>query len=239
MDALLTTLQYVGIFIAGLVVRFGLLVVVLAALTLVFLAGLAIVRGAGFLRRKAQGVSRVDGVFYQDGPYYAPWHIWVRAAGDKVLNVGLDDLAERLIPGLAQVTLPSPGSVLRAGQPLAEVACGNKRATLAAPVDGKVVAVNDAVRRDPSLARRDPYRRGWLVKMEVPDTRYTSLVHGQKARAWMDQEAIRLAHFLEGQLSMAAADGGELLAPGPSFLNDEQWQALTRAFLAPAEAVDK
>ncbi len=37
-----------------------------------------------------------------------------------------------------------------------------------------------------------------------------------------------------GQLSMAAADGGELVAPGPALLNDDQWQALTQAFLSPA-----
>jgi glycine cleavage system H protein len=238
MDALLTSLEYVGIFIAGLVVRFGLLVMVLAALTAVFLAGLAVVRAGGFVRRKAQGVSRVDGVFYREGPYYAPWHTWVRSVGEKTLNVGLDDLAERLLPGLARVTLPAPGSVVRAGDPIAEVSCANKHATLASPVDGKVVAVNDRVSRDPAVVRRDPYRRGWLVRVEVQDARYTQLRHGARAREWMDQEAIRLAHFLEGQLSLAAADGGELLAPGPSLLNDGQWQALMRAFLVPQGTVN-
>jgi glycine cleavage system H protein len=233
MQALLTTLENIGIFIAGLAVRFGLLVVVLAILTVVFLVGLGIVRLFALLRRKLEGVRSVDGVLHQPGVYYAPGHTWVRAAGPNTVEVGMDDLAQRLFPGLSAIGIPSPGTAIRAGEAILEVACGDKRATMVSPVEGKVVAVNEATRRDPSIARRDPYHRGWLLQVEVADGRYTRLPYGDAARGWLDKEAIRLAHFIEGQLAMAAADGGELLAPGPSLLNEEQWKALTRAFLEP------
>jgi glycine cleavage system H protein len=233
MDTFLTLLGSIGIFVAGLVVRFGLLLVVLGILTILFLAGLAVVRLAGLVRRKVTGVTRVDGVIYQPNLYYAPGHTWVRATGVNTVDVGMDDLAQRLFPGLSAVVLPAPGTDLRAGDPAVHVTCGDKGASIAAPVDGRVVAVNEAARRDPNVVRRDPYRRGWLVRMEVPDVRYARLPYGLAAREWLDKEAHRLAHFIEGQLAVAAADGGELLAPGPSLLNDEQWLALTQAFLAP------
>ena len=35
---------------------------------------------------------------------------------------------------------------------------------------------------------------------------------------------------------MAAADGGELVAPGPTLLSDEQWQSMTRNFLQSPDA---
>jgi glycine cleavage system H protein len=231
MDAILSVLGSIGIFIAGLVVRFGLLLVVLAILTVVFLAGLAVVRLAGYLRRRMTGAALVDGVLYRPGLYYAPGHIWLRATGPRTVDVGMDDLAQRLFPGLSAVSLPAAGTDLCAGEPVAQVTCGNKDATLRVPVDGRVVAVNERLRRDPALVRRDPYRHGWLVRLEVGERACARFPRGTAAREWLDTEAVRLARFIEGQLSLAAADGGELLAPGPTLLDDEQWQALTNAFL--------
>lgn len=231
MQALLATLESIGIFVAGMAVRAGLLLLVLGVLTVLFLAGLAVYRAIEAGRRRAQGVRWVDGLLYQSGAYYAPGHTWMVPAGASVIKVGIDDLAQRLFPGLCRVALPAPGTVLHEGQPAVELCCGNKRAAIAAPVDGKVVAVNDTARRDPSLIRRDPYHRGWLFELEVASPRYSSLPVGEAARAWMNREAARLTGFIEHQLSIAAADGGELIAPGPALLTDEQWRALTSSFL--------
>jgi glycine cleavage system H protein len=35
---------------------------------------------------------------------------------------------------------------------------------------GKIVEVNGAVAKDPSLVNSDPYGQGWLVKLEVADS---------------------------------------------------------------------
>ncbi len=37
--------------------------------------------------------------------------------------------------------------------------------------------------------------------------------------------------FIEDQLGFAAADGGELVAPAPWLVGEENWKALTAAFL--------
>lgn len=235
MQVLLATLESIGIFLAGMAVRAGLLLLVLGVLTVLFMAGLAVYRAVEAARRRAQGVTWVNGLLYQSGPYYAPGHTWLVPAGAGVIKVGVDDLAQRLFPGLCRVSLPAPGTVLREGEPAVELCCGNKRATIAAPVDGKVVAVNDTARRDPSLIRRDPYHRGWLLQLEVASDSYSRLPAGEAARAWMNREAARLTSFLEQQLSFATADGGELIAPGPALLTDEQWRAMTREFLASRE----
>jgi hypothetical protein len=38
--------------------------------------------------------------------------------------------------------------------------------------------------------------------------------------------------LLEHGLAVAAADGGEPIAPAPALLDDQQWVALTSGFLA-------
>ena len=62
MQAVVNTLQNIGIFLLYLAARFAVLLVVLAVLTVVFVAGLAVVRLAGRARRHAMGLARVDGL---------------------------------------------------------------------------------------------------------------------------------------------------------------------------------
>ena len=40
---------------------------------------------------------------------------------------------------------------------------------IATPVSGKLVAVNEGLRKDPSVINSDPYGQGWLCKLELAD----------------------------------------------------------------------
>ncbi len=231
MNALLSSLESIGVLVVGLVARFGLLLLVLALLAIIFFAGLSLVRGAGFLRRRVLGLSTVEGLTWKRGLYYAPGHTWVQWKSGNLVRVGLDDLAQRLLPGVSSLRLPQPGTVLGEGETASDIACGDKHAAIPSPVAGKVVAINAAVARDPSLVHRDPYARGWLFAVEAANSRYSRLEYGLSARGWFAREAQQLSRFLEAELGVAAADGGELVAPGASLLRQEQWEALTARFL--------
>jgi hypothetical protein len=61
------------------------------------------------------------------------------------------------------------------------------------------------------------------------------VLRGEAARRWVERESVRLTRFLEHDLGLAAADGGEIVAPPPALLTGEQWTALTMAFLWPQE----
>jgi glycine cleavage system H lipoate-binding protein len=236
MNAVIEFLQAAGVFLLFLAARFALLLVVLAALAVVFLAGLAVVRIAGRLRRRGLGVSRVGGLLWREGVYYAPGHTWLQWKGDKAVRVGLDDLAQHVFAKITEVVLPEPGQNLRAGEAASVVRAGRRRALIPSPVEGKVVAVNRRLLRNPSLLHNDPYANGWLYAVEPADAGYTRLPYGQPARTWFSGEAQRFSTFIEHELGLAAADGGELVAPGPTLLSDAQWQAMTRTFLHSPEA---
>jgi glycine cleavage system H lipoate-binding protein len=232
MNALFSIIQTIGIFLAGLVVRFGLLVAVLLVLTAIFLVGLGIVRLAGALRRRVLGLSVADGVSWKRQGYYAPGHTWVASVrGQAAIRVGFDDVAQHVLGHVTAVTFPSPGTKVQEGEPLAEVTCANGRAVIPAPAGGTVLAFNNAVIDDPTLIHRDPYRRGWLVSLEPANTAYTRLLWGDAAKRWLREESNRWSRVLEEQLQLHAADGGELTAPGASLLNAEQWNATVRSFL--------
>ncbi len=232
MDTITGTLQTIGIFVVGLVARVGLVLAFIALL----LAPVAVWMGVAGVwraaRRRVLGLSKAGDLLYREGLYYAPGHTWIEPDGTRV-KVGIDDLAQRLLPWVLQIKLPRPGTQLRAGEPVATIACGGREARIAAPIDGTVVALNAGVMRDPSLVKRDNYAGGWLFSMVPANEKWQSLPSGEPARRWLGAESARLGLFLEQELGMAAADGGEWIAPPPSLLDPEQWKALTRAFLLP------
>ena len=214
MHALISFMESIGILLAGLVVRFGILVAVLLVLTVVFLVGLGIVRLVASLRRGVLGLGTADGLSWKRKGYYAPGHTWVETAGTRGVRVGFDDLAQKVLGHLTALTLPAPGTKVKEGQALTQVACGERHAVIPSPITGTVVAINDAVLRDPACVHRDPYRRGWLVAIDPANTAYTRLLWGEPARQWLSGESARLSRFVEQQLQLHAADGGELAAPG-------------------------
>jgi glycine cleavage system H protein len=231
MDAIIGTLQAIGIFFVGLVARLGLVLAVAAVLLMPVLLAVAGARGLESLRLRLRGLRPAGGGFtWRKGIYYAPGHTWLEPEGAR-LKVGLDDLAQRILPWALAVELPRPGAAVKAGEPVASISCGGQEVYVEAPVDGTVVAVNPAVARDPSLVKREAYTRGWLFALEPADERWLSLPTGEPARRWLASEGARLGRFFEQRLGIAAADGGEFVAPPPSLLGEEHWKALTLAFL--------
>lgn len=230
MASTLDTLTAMGVFLAGLVARMGIVIAVMLALLVpvVLLAGG--LRAFRALRLHLMGFRSAGSLRFRGGLRYAPGHTWVREEGRR-LRVGIDDLAQRLLPWAVAVDLPRPGRQVVAGEALARISCGSQEALVAAPVSGTVVAVNPELLREPTLVKSESYGRGWLLAIEPADEGWRRLPEGEAARSWLRDEGERLAGFYEQHLGYASADGGELVGPPASLLGDAQWKALTRSFL--------
>jgi glycine cleavage system H protein len=234
MLTIIETLQPVGVFVAGLLARFGLFLAMLAVLLVPALLVAVAVRLVTARRERALGLRRVAGVLFRPDLSYAPNHTWLHPRKGKggVLELGLDDLAQRLLPSVTAVELPRPGTLIARGQPIAMLHGGGRVVRVPAPITGKVAGVNAAVLRDPALVKREGYGRGWLVTMDPSDDTWESLPRAEAAETFMRRESARWSRFFEERLGMAAADGGELVAPAPWLVGEEGWSALTAEFLA-------
>jgi len=96
MDTLFTALESGAVLVAGLAIRMGLLLVVLAALSVPVFLFLTGMKGVDAVRRRMQGVMRIGHLFWSDNVYYAPSHTWIRPVGRQRVRVGFDDLAQRV-----------------------------------------------------------------------------------------------------------------------------------------------
>jgi glycine cleavage system H protein len=233
MQAAFELLQSAGVFVGGLLARLGLFLAMLALLALPALAIALLLRAISARRQRALGLRRVAGVLFRPDLLYAPGHTWLhrRRAGTGTLEVGIDDLAQRLLRAVTAVELARPGTPVARGDAVATLHGGGWAITIPAPIAGTVAGVNAAVLRDPSLVKRDGYGRGWLVAIAPADPAVAGLRQGAEAESWLRSEAARWTRFVEDRLGFAAADGGDLVAPAPWLVGEDGWRELTAAFL--------
>jgi len=230
MTAFIDTLTTIGIFAAGLVARLGIVLVFALLILSPVLLALGVGKVFGAAKMWMQGYRSAGHLRYRGGLAYAPGHTWVKAEGSS-LKVGLDDLAQKILPWTVAVELPPAGRMVKEGEPVATLSCGERQVQVAAPTSGRIVAVNPEVVREPTLAKSENYGSGWLFAIEPEGKEWKTLPAGERARSWLRAEGERLNRFYEVQLGMAAADGGELVGPPDTLLNDAQWKALSRSFL--------
>lgn len=93
-------------------------------------------------------------------------HEWLTLDGD-VATVGITAHASTQLGDLVFVDLPKIGAKLKKGEGAAVVESVKAASDVFAPLDGEVIAVNDAVAQDPALVNSDPLGQGWLYRMKL------------------------------------------------------------------------
>jgi glycine cleavage system H protein len=232
MSAVLEVLQAVGVFLGGMVARFGVFLAMIALFAVPAVVLALAMRAIERRRERRLGLRSVSGVLFRPGLVYAPGHTWLQPRIGGALELGIDGLAQRLLPAVSSVEVPRAGTQVARGETIATLSGGGREVRVRAPMPGVVAGVNAAVVRDPALVKRDGYGRGWLVRISPADGSWASLPRGEAAEGWMRREAVRWNRFLEDQLGFAAADGGELVAPAPWLIGESGWRALATAFLS-------
>jgi glycine cleavage system H protein len=232
LDMLLT--HPVFVLIVGLALRALLLAGVLLVIGIPVLAAIYGWQGLLWAFGRATGLHRDGQLRWSDDCYYAPTHLWLRHLKAGILRVGLDDIAQRVLPDVRTLRLATAGSRVQAGEPMGEVWCGDARVMLMAPITGVVQAVNDRVVRRPELLHRDPYRAAWLADVRPVDEGYRQWPAADRARAWLAKEDQRVTRLFEHEWGIAAADGGELVAEEHRALTPEQWQHIRESVLGGA-----
>ena len=174
----------------------------------------------------------VEGFLVPDNVRYHPGHSWLMTERKHLVRIGLDEFAAALAGPIAKIELPKPGHWVRQGQKAWTLYRDGSKAEMVSPIEGEVVEVNPELARNPSLVRDDPYGRGWLMTVFVPDEESTArnLLPQGLVRGWI-REAVERLYARQPQLAGAvAADGGR---PAPDVfagLPDASWEAVTREF---------
>jgi glycine cleavage system H protein len=96
---------------------------------------------------------------------YTDSHEWVRRESDGTLTIGITDHAQTALGDLVYVELPAVGRTLKARDAAAVVESVKAASDVYAPVEGEVVARNEALSGAPEQVNADPYG-AWLFKLK-------------------------------------------------------------------------
>ena len=108
---------------------------------------------------------------FPDDLKYTAEHEWVRTPGtsEGAVRVGITDFAQEALGDIVFVSLPEVGDDVSAGSTVGELESTKSVSDVYAPLDGSVVAVNEALDQSPELVNSDPYGDGWLFELVPSD----------------------------------------------------------------------
>lgn len=95
---------------------------------------------------------------------YTSSHEWVKAEGD-VFVVGITDNAQDQLGDLVFVGDVNVGATLKAGETAGEVESVKAASDIYAPVDGEIVAFNEALEANPNLINESAFT-AWIFKIK-------------------------------------------------------------------------
>jgi glycine cleavage system H lipoate-binding protein len=177
--------------------------------------------------------AMVAGFQVPENMRYHSGHTWGLSESRDLVRVGMDDFASKLVGKIESITLPQRGRWVRQGQKVLTIFRDGKSVDMVSPIEGTVADINDAVVKNPELARKDPYGEGWLLTVQAPDSKlnFRNLLGGALARLWTEDSALRLRQRMPIAMSAALAqDGGVAVDDLTAHIPDADWAQLTKEF---------
>jgi glycine cleavage system H protein len=176
--------------------------------------------------------AMVAGFQVPDNVRYHAGHTWALSESTEMVRVGMDDFASKLIGKIENITLPQRGRWVRQGQKIWTIFRDGKSVDMVSPIEGTITDINEAVVKNPELARKDPYGEGWLVTVQAPDSKinFRNLLGGTLARLWTESSALQLRNKVPMLAGALAQDGGVAVDDLTAHVPDEDWATLTKEF---------
>jgi glycine cleavage system H protein len=97
---------------------------------------------------------------------FTPEHEWLRLEATGELTVGITTYAQEALGDVVFVQLPEPGEYGE-GYEVAVLESVKAASTISMPLNGTVVAVNQALADDPELVNASPMQDGWFFRIQV------------------------------------------------------------------------
>ena len=103
---------------------------------------------------------------FPDNLKYTKEHEWILVEGDTA-KVGITDFAQRELGDIVYVEVDTEGEELDKDEVFGTVEAVKTVSDLFMPVGGEVFEFNEALEDEPELINKDPYGKGWIIKVKI------------------------------------------------------------------------
>lgn len=101
-----------------------------------------------------------------DNLKYTKDHEWVRVEGNTAV-IGITEFAQGELGDIVYIDISTEGEDLAHEEIFGTVEAVKTVSDLFMPVTGKVSAVNKDLDSNPESVNKDPYGKGWMIKVEM------------------------------------------------------------------------
>ncbi len=99
---------------------------------------------------------------------YTKEHEWIRVEGEEAV-IGITDYAQSQLGDIVFVECETVGDELEAGDSFGTVEAVKTVSDLYLPVAGEVLEFNPDLEGEPELVNKDPYGKGWIIRIKLND----------------------------------------------------------------------
>ena len=97
---------------------------------------------------------------------YTSEHEWVEISGN-IATIGITDFAQSELGDIIFLEFPNLDENLNDGDVFGTIEAVKTVSDMYMPITGKVVEVNEDLNDTPEQVNEDPYKNGWMVKIEL------------------------------------------------------------------------
>jgi len=103
-----------------------------------------------------------------EGLLYTKDHEWLRVEGDFGY-VGVTDFAQGELGDIVFIEIETVGETLAKEEVFGSIEAVKTVSDMFMPVGGEILEVNPALDATPDVVNKDPYGKGWMVKIKITD----------------------------------------------------------------------
>jgi glycine cleavage system H protein len=99
---------------------------------------------------------------------YTKDHEWLRVEGEFGY-VGVTDFAQGELGDIVFLEIETLGETLKKEEVFGTIEAVKTVSDIFMPVGGEILEVNPALEESPDLVNKDPYVKGWMIKIKITD----------------------------------------------------------------------
>jgi glycine cleavage system H protein len=104
---------------------------------------------------------------------YTKDHEWLRVEGNTGY-VGVTDFAQGELGDIVFIEIETVGETLSKEEVFGTIEAVKTVSDMFMPVSGEILELNPALEESPDVVNKDPYGKGWMVKIKITDPSQTA-----------------------------------------------------------------
>jgi glycine cleavage system H protein len=114
---------------------------------------------------------------------YTKDHEWLRVEGE-IGYVGVTDFAQGELGDIVFIEIETVGETLKKEEVFGSIEAVKTVSDMFMPVSGEIIEMNPALDESPDIINKDPYGKGWMVKIKITNpTEVSELLTAEKYKA--------------------------------------------------------